>query len=98
VTELQPRMSGNLVWDGRVLEVWEDGDTFTVDLRRDGAPDLLAEMSMAQTGVAVTEGDLLIVTPTSVTKRDLGVWTRAEIRRINRRARKQARWLRRYAD
>ena len=71
-------------WDARVLEV--DGDTFTAELSREGAPDLLADFSMAECGITVEPGDLLVVMPGSVTKRDLGVWTQAEIDEITRRA------------
>ena len=83
-------------WDGRVLEV--DGDIFTAELCREGAPDLLADFSMAECGVTVEPGDLLIVRPGSVAKRDLGVWTQAEIDEIMRRARKLSRRLRQIAD
>jgi hypothetical protein len=91
-------------WDGRVIEVWEDNDTFTVDLRREGSPDLLAEMSMAQTGVTVATDDLLIVTPAtpgrpaSVTKRIPRQWTQAELDQIMRRSRKRMQWLRWYTE
>jgi len=74
------------LWDGIVLDVWPDGDTFTAELRREDEPDLLAEFSMRECGVTVVSGDLLIIRPDSVVKRDLGVWTREEIDEIKRRA------------
>ena len=83
-------------WDGRVLEV--DGDIFTAELCREGAPDLLADFSMAECGVTVEPGDLLIVLPGSVVKRDLGVWTQAEIDEIERRADEDMRLLRLNVD
>jgi hypothetical protein len=85
-------------WDGHVLEVWDDGDTFTAELSREGDLSLIAEFSMSQCGITVQEGDLLIITPRSVAKRDLGVWTQAEVDAIMRRARKRARQLRRLAE
>lgn len=86
----------SLVWDGSVIEV--NGDIFTVDLRREGAPDMLADYSMKECGVTVEPGDLLIVRPDSVTKREPRVWTQAEIDAIMARARKRAALLRRIAD
>lgn len=81
-------------WDGRVLEVWEDGDTFTATVQREGHPELMAEFSMAQCGISVEEGDLIIVTPERVTKRELRPWTAAEIDEIMHRARERSRILR----
>lgn len=90
-------MSGDdLVWDGSVVEV--DGDIFTVDLRREGDPDMLADYSMKECGITVEPGDLLIVRPDSVTKREPRVWTQAEIDAIMARARKRAALLKRIAD
>lgn len=80
-------------WDGRVLEV--DGDIFTAVLQREGEPELIADFSMARCGITVEAGDLIIVTPQQVTKRDLGVWTAAEIAGIMRRARERSQMLRR---
>jgi hypothetical protein len=82
-------------WDGRVLEIWDDGDTFTASLQRDGAPELIADFSMTACGITVEAGDLLIITPQQVTKRDLGVWTDDELAGISRRARALIRALRR---
>jgi len=73
-----------LQWDGRVIEV--DGDIFTAELCRAGDPDVWADFSMAQCGVTVEPGDLLIVRPDSVTVLDLGVWTQEEIDAIELRA------------
>ena len=90
-------MSGeDLTWDGSVVAV--DGDIFTVDLRREGAPDMLADYSMKECGVTVEPGDLLIVRPDSVTKRKLPVWTQAEIDAVMARARKRAAEFKRIAD
>jgi hypothetical protein len=83
-------------WDGRVLEI--DGDVFTASLQREGAPKLIADFSMAQCGISVELGDLLIVTPERVTKRDLGVWTEAEVAAIKRRARERLAHLRPNVD
>ena len=83
-------------WDGCVLEV--NGDIFTAELCREGAPDLLVNFSMAQCGVTVERGDRLIVRSESVIKRDLGVWTQAELDAIMHRAREQSRRLRQVAD
>ena len=80
-------------WEGAVVEVWPDGDTFTVDLRREGDPDLLAEYSMRECGITVEEGDLLIVRKDSVVKRNLGRWTQEDIDAITERARVRARKL-----
>lgn len=79
------------VWDGVVTNVWNDGDTFTTELRRDGAPDLIAEFSMRECQLADIEpGSLLIVRPGSVVKRELPVWTQEEIDDIRRRAKIRA--------
>lgn len=85
------------MWDGRVTEV--DGDIFTAAVvRHDGTgPELIADFSMAQCGVTVQPGDMIIVTPGSVTKRDLGVWTKADIDAIMARARKRSAMMRRNA-
>jgi hypothetical protein len=53
---------------------------------------------MAECGITVEPGDLLIVRPGSVTKRDLGVWTQAEIDAIMKRAKRLAAMLRKIAD
>lgn len=87
-------MSAPPEWTASVVEVWDDGDTFTVDLRREGNPDLLAEMSMKRCGITVEPGDLLIVTTTFVTKRDLGVWTQEDINAITRSTRELAETMR----
>ena len=76
----------NPVWDAIVTDVWDDGDTFTVDLRRKGSPDLLAEYSMREFGVDVVPGDLLLIRKNSVMKRPRRVWTQEEIDDIRRRA------------
>jgi hypothetical protein len=76
-------------WDGVVTDIWDDGDTFTAELRREGSPDLLAEFSMRKCQVNVLPGDMLIISD-SVVKRNLGVWTQAELNEINRRAAIQA--------
>jgi hypothetical protein len=81
-------------WTGIVLEIWEDGDTFTAKLRREGAPDLVAEFSMRECGVKVTEGDVLDVTRNHVGKRDLGYWTKEEVDAILDRAATRAEKLR----
>jgi hypothetical protein len=86
---------GDLVWDGSVVEV--DGDIFTVDLRREGGPDMMADYSMKECGITVEPGDLLIVRPDSVTKREPRVWTREELDAIMARARKRAALLKRIA-
>lgn len=82
------------VWDADVLEIWDDGDTFTARLRQNASPDLLAEFSMRQCGIAVEPGDLLIVTPARVIKRNLGVWTQAELDEIKERAHERFETLR----
>lgn len=76
-------------WYAVVSEVWPDGDTFTASLSQDGEPDLWAEFSMRECGVDVTAGDLLILTPDGMTKRDLGVWTKEEIDEIRASAKAQ---------
>ena len=86
------------VWDADVLEIWNDGDTFTARLRQKGSPDLLAEFSMKQCGITVEPGDLLIVTPEKVIKRNLGKWTQAELDNIDRRSREWFEALRRSID
>lgn len=91
-------MSAPPEWTVSVVEVWDDGDTFTVDLRCEGNPDLLAEMSMRQCGITVEPGDLLIVTTTFVTKRDLGVWTQEDIDAITRSTRELAETMRRNVE
>lgn len=80
-------------WDGVVLEVWPDGDTFTADLRREGGPDVLAEFSMRECGITVERGDRLIVKKDSVAKRPPRLWTREELAAIMERAEKQAKRL-----
>lgn len=85
-------------WTGVVLEVWPDGDTFTADLRQDGSPDLVAEFSMVECGIQVEPGDVLDVKRNSVKKRDLRVWTQAEIDDIQRRASAWAALLRGLSD
>jgi hypothetical protein len=74
-------------WDAIVTDLWDDGDTFTAELRREGSPDLVADFSMRECQVTVQRGDLLIVTPDSVVKREPRVWTQAELDDIRRRAR-----------
>ena len=74
------------LWDASVLEVWADGDTFTARLYEEGGPELLAEFSMKHCGITVEPGDLLIITPEKVIRRDLGKWTEAELERIRQRA------------
>lgn len=86
----------SLVWDGSVIEV--NGDIFTVDLRREGAPDMLADYSMKECGITVEPGDLLIVRPDSVTRRELPVWTQEDIDAIMARAEKRAALLFRNSD
>jgi hypothetical protein len=83
-------------WDGCVLDV--DGDTFTAELQREGCVTVIADFSMTQCGITVEPGDVLIVKPDSVTKRDLGIWTQAEIDAIMRRARERSRRLRLIAE
>ena len=86
-------------WDGIVIEVWADGDTFTADLRReDGTTEFEAEYSMRECGIEVQEGDVLDVTPESVTKVDLGVWTQEDIDEISRRAKEMYKRLRENCD
>jgi hypothetical protein len=87
-----------LTRDGRVLEVWDDGDTFTALVAREGQPELMAEFSMRQCGITAGEGDLIIVTPERVTKRELRAWTAAEIAEFMQRARRRSRMLRRNVD
>ncbi len=76
----------DFAWNGIVTEVWDDGDTFTVDLRREGLPDLLAEFSMRECGVDVVPGDLLVIQRDSVAKPPRRVWTQEEIDDIRHRA------------
>lgn len=82
-------------WDGRVTEV--DGDIFTaLVIRRDGiGPELAADFSMARCGICVEPGDLIIVSPEGVTKRDLGVWTKEDIDAIMAGAKERSRLMRR---
>jgi len=86
----------DLRWDGCVIAV--DGDMFTAEVQRDGHPALLADFSMAECGVMVVPGDVLIVTPSSVVKREPRVWTRRELAQVMRRARKRSKVLRRALD
>ena len=86
------------VWDADVVEVWADGDTFTARLRQNGSLDLLAEFSMKQCGISVEPGDLLLVTPEKVIRRNLGKWTQAELDDIDRRSREWFEALRRSID
>lgn len=78
-----------------MLEVWPDGDTFTAELYRGGAPDLVAEFSMRECGVSVQAGDSLVVTKNHVGKRNLGYWTQEEIDAIMDEATTRAGQLRR---
>lgn len=80
----------SIEWDGIVTDVWADGDTFTAELRQEGSPDLFAEFSMKECRVHVEPGDLLIITPDSVIKRNLGRWTQEELAEIRRRAKIKA--------
>ena len=75
-------------WQGLVIEV--NGDLLTVELCREGAPDLIAEYSMTECGLSGIEpGDVLAVTRDSVSKLDLGVWTEKDLDEIRERAREQ---------
>lgn len=81
-------------WHGAVIEV--SGDEATVDLRREGSRDLVAEVELARWGLTdVQPGDLLVldVGAGTVTRLDLGTWTQAETDEIHRRAREDAAWL-----
>ena len=91
-------MPAQATWDGTVLEVWPDGDTFTAELRRGSAPGLVAEFSMRECGVKVQAGDSLVVTKNHVGKRDLGYWTQEEIDDIMERATTRLQQLRRLCD
>lgn len=81
-----------------MLEVWPDGDTFTAELRRGNAPDLVAEFSMRECGVHVTAGDSLVVTKNHAGKRNLGYWTQEEIDAIMDQAVTRLEQLRRLCD
>lgn len=85
-------------WDGRVLEI--SGDIFTAEVipADHAGPEMIAEYSMSQCGITVAPGDLLIVTPESVVRRDLGVWSKADLDAIRVRARERSRLLRRNVD
>ena len=82
-------------WDGIVHEVWEDGDTFTAELRAEGQPDLFAEFSMRQCEVTVQSGDLFTLdgATDTFTLVNLGTWTQEELDAIMARARDMARRL-----
>lgn len=73
-------------WDAVVTDVWDNGDTFTAELRQEGSPNLIADFSMRECQVTVQPGDLLVVTPDSVVKREPRVWTQTELDDIRRRA------------
>jgi hypothetical protein len=82
-------------WTASVIAVWDDGDTFSAELRRDGTHFVLeADFSMRECGVRVEPGDLLRVGYNRVEKMDPGVWTQEEIDEIMRRARELSRKLR----
>lgn len=74
-------------WYGIVIEV--TGDEATVDLRREGDMDLTAEVELSRWGLEdVQPGDVLVldVDAGTVTRKDLGVWTQAQLDEIHRRA------------
>jgi hypothetical protein len=85
-------------WYGSVVEVWEDGDTFTATAQRGGHPEFVAEFRMSQCGISVEPGDLLIITPGRVTVREPRAWTAAELAEIMQRARERSRRLRLNVD
>lgn len=80
-------------WSGRVTDI--EGDLFTAILTpADGGMELLADFSMSQCGISVEAGDLITVTPESVTKVPPRVWSQREIDEIMARARERSRQLR----
>ena len=80
-------------WCGYVTDV--EGDIFTAVLRRDGHPDLLADFSMKECGLAgLKPYDDIIVTPDSVRQPDPIVWTQEQLDAIWVRARERAKIFR----
>jgi hypothetical protein len=74
-------------WHGTVTEV--NGDEITVDLRRDGDMDMVAEVIASRWGLEDAEpGDVLALDPEAgtVTRLDLGTWTQEDLDEIARRA------------
>ena len=74
-------------WTAVVIEV--EGDQFSAELSRDGFPDLIANFDRSLLP-DVEPGDVLTVTPSGVTRVDLGRWTQEELDDIRRRAREMA--------
>ena len=78
------------IWYGTVIEV--NDDELTLDLRRDGSPDLFAEVSASrwQLDDAVI-GDTLVLDTEAQTVNRLGVtaWTQEELDDIATRARER---------
>lgn len=79
--------SGTPTWTAHVIEV--DDTAFSAELTREGAPGLIANFDRALLP-DVQPGDLLTVTPTGVTRIDLGRWTQEELDEVRRRAREMA--------
>jgi DNA helicase TIP49 (TBP-interacting protein) len=78
-------------WHAIVLAV--DGDEATISLRRDGSPELEAEVILARWGLeGVRPGDVLALDPDAgtVTRLDRGTWTQQELDVTWQRALEQA--------
>jgi hypothetical protein len=85
---MQPEQPPEAPWHGTVTEV--NGDWITVDLRRAGDMDLMAEVSASQWGLNdVQPGDTLILdtNANTVSRLSPGTWTQEELDEIWRRAR-----------
>ena len=84
------------IWHGLVTEVWDDGDTFTAELRREGCPDLFAEFSMRECKATVQAGNVFTLDgeADTLTVLDLGTWTQEELDEVMARAKIMAERLR----
>lgn len=72
-------------WHGYVTDI--AGDIFTAVLCREGEPDITADFSMSECGLAGAEpGAYLVVTPGSVRRLEMPPWTQEQIDEIRREA------------
>jgi hypothetical protein len=76
------------VWDGRVTDL--DGDVFTVELVRKGHPTVYADYNLHECP-DVVPGDLVTVTPWTITRKSFGRWSRWDLWRARRTGRRLAR-------
>lgn len=82
------------IWHGTILEV--NGDELTLDLRQEGSPDLLAEVSASRWNLQDAEvGDVIVIDTENQTaaRLNLGRWTQAEIDDITARAEERYRQM-----